>query len=410
MEIFIGRQPIFNTNEQVYSYELLYRNGIENNAFPDIDSDIATVELIINSFLSIGFEELSNGKPCFINFTENLLMNDIMEQLNPSQVVIEILEDVPITKGLIKRVKELKAKGYRIALDDFIMQEDSSIYNDLFPYIDIIKVDFIISSVDEREKIENRIKKLFPHIILLAEKVETMEQYIDAIQRGYKLFQGYFFTKPQIIRANDIPANLLQYYRVIALLRVEEPDIDEITEGIEHDIALSYKLMKLINSSSKRSKFKIRSIKQAILHLGLEDLKRWIYILTYRESQKYNPSGAYDELMKTSLCRAKMCELLAKYNNKRNTSEYFLIGMFSLIDALLRRPIKSILMQLPLSDEIVETISGSDTSMQPYLQLTVAVEQMDFEIINKIANDLSINIEDIFEIFKAANKWSNRIS
>lgn len=410
MEIFIGRQPIFNTNEQVYSYELLYRNGIENNAFPDIDSDIATVELIINSFLSIGFEELSNGKPCFINFTENLLMNDIMEQLNPSQVVIEILEDVPITKGLIKRVKELKAKGYRIALDDFIMQEDSSIYNDLFPYIDIIKVDFIISSVDEREKIENRIKKLFPHIILLAEKVETMEQYIDAIQRGYKLFQGYFFTKPQIIRANDIPANLLQYYRVIALLRVEEPDIDEITEGIEHDIALSYKLMKLINSSSKRSKFKIRSIKQAILHLGLEDLKRWIYILTYRESQKYNPSGAYDELMKTSLCRAKMCELLAKYNNKRNTSEYFLIGMFSLIYALLRRPIKSILMQLPLSDEIVETISGSDTSMQPYLQLTVAVEKMDFEVINKIANDLSINIEEVFEIFKAANKWSNRIS
>ena len=121
MEIFIGRQPIFNTNEQVYSYELLYRNGIENNAFPDIDSDIATVELIINSFLSIGFEELSNGKPCFINFIENLLMNDIMEQLNPSQVVIEILEDVPITKGLIKRVKELKAKGYRIALDDFII-------------------------------------------------------------------------------------------------------------------------------------------------------------------------------------------------------------------------------------------------------------------------------------------------
>ncbi|RIJ67939.1 HDOD domain-containing protein [Rummeliibacillus sp. TYF005] len=410
MEIFIGRQPIFNTNEQVYSYELLYRNGIENNAFPDIDSDIATVELIINSFLSIGFEELSNGKPCFINFTENLLMNDIMEQLNPSQVVIEILEDVPITKGLIKRVKELKAKGYRIALDDFIMQEDSSIYNDLFPYIDIIKVDFIISSVDEREKIENRIKKLFPHIILLAEKVETMEQYIDAIQRGYKLFQGYFFTKPQIIRANDIPANLLQYYRVIALLRVEEPDIDEITEGIEHDIALSYKLMKLINSSSKRSKFKIRSIKQAILHLGLEDLKRWIYILTYRESQKYNPSGAYDELMKTSLCRAKMCELLAKYNNKRNTSEYFLIGMFSLIDALLRRPIKSILMQLPLSDEIVETISGSDTSMQPYLQLTVAVEQMDFEVVNKIANDLNINIEEVFESFKAANKWTNRIS
>lgn len=410
MEIFIGRQPIFNTNEQVYSYELLYRNGIESNEFPDIDSDLATVELIVNSFFSIGLEELSNGKPCFINFTENLLMSEILDHLNPSQVVIELLEDIPITTSLINRVKQLKAKGYRIALDDFIMQEDDWVYNELFPYIDIIKVDFFISTEYDRKKIEDRVKKYFPHIVLLAEKVETMEQYLEACQKGYKLFQGYFFTKPQIIVGNDIPANLLQYYRVIALLRVEDPDIDHIAEGIEHDVALSYKLMQLINSSSKRSKFKIRSIKQAILHLGLEDLKRWIYILTYRESQKFNPNGSYDELMKTSLCRAKMCELLAKYNNKRDTSEYFLIGMFSLIDALLRRPLENILMQLPLSDEIVETILGRETKMKQYLQLTIAVERMDFESTFKFANELNINIEDIFEIFKAANKWSYNIS
>lgn len=410
MEIFIGRQPIFNTNEQVYSYELLYRNGIESNEFPDIDSDLATVELIVNSFFSIGFEELSNGKPCFINFTENLLMSEILEHLNPSQVVIELLEDIPITTALVNRVKQLKEKGYRIALDDFIMQEDDWVYNELFPYIDIIKVDFYISTEYERKKIEDRVKKHFPHIVLLAEKVETMEQYQEACQKGYKLFQGYFFTKPQIIVGNDIPANLLQYYRIIALLRVEDPDIDHIAEGIEHDVALSYKLIQLINSSSKRSKFKIRSIKQAILHLGLEDLKRWIYILTYRESQKFNPNGSYDELMKTSLCRAKMCELLAKYNNKRDTSEYFLIGMFSLIDALLRRPLENILMQLPLSDEIVETLLGRETNMQQYLQLTIAVERMDFEITHKLAKELNISIDDIFEIFKAANKWSNHIS
>ncbi|MGG0655153.1 EAL and HDOD domain-containing protein [Rummeliibacillus pycnus] len=409
MEVFIGRQPIFNTLEQVHSYELLYRNGNGKNKFPEIDSDLATVDVIINSLFSIGFEELSNGKPCFINFTENLLMSDIFEHLNPSQVVIEILEDIPITKTLVQRVKELKAQGYRIALDDFILQNDVKCYKELFKYTDIIKVDFLNSSKKERREIEERVKNGFPHIALLAEKVETREQYQEAIQIGYKLFQGYFFMQPQIIRGNEIPANLLQYFRVIALLRMEEPDIDHIVEEIEHDVALSYKLLQLINSSSKRSKSKIRSIKQAILHLGFDDLKKWISILTYRESQKYNPGDTFDELMKTSLCRAKICELLAKYNRKRNTSEYFLVGMFSLIDALLQRPMNSILVQLPLSDEIVETISGSNSIMQPYLQLAIALERMDLEMLTNLAEELEINIDDVLEISKAANKWSNSI-
>lgn len=409
MEVFIGRQPIFNTLEEVYSYELLYRNGIEKNQFPEIDSDLATVDVIVNSFFSIGFEELANGKPCFINFTENLLMSEIFDHLNPSQIVVEILEDVPISEQLVQRVKELKARGFRIALDDFVMQEDVHYYQELFTYTDIIKVDFLISTKEERKQIEKRVKNEYPHIALLAEKVETREQYQEAVQIGYKLFQGYFFMQPQIIKGNEIPANLLQYYRVIALLRVEEPDIDQIAEGIEHDLALSYKLMQLINSSSKRSRSKIRSIKQAILHLGLEDLKKWIYILTYRESQKFNSCGTFDELMKTSLCRAKMCELLAKYNRKRNTSEYFLVGMFSLIDALLQRPMNTILMKLPLSDEVVETISGSSSFMQPYLQLTIALERMDLKMAYLIAEDLNINIDDLLEMSKVANKWSNTI-
>ncbi|MGX9135840.1 EAL and HDOD domain-containing protein [Rummeliibacillus sp. JY-2-4R] len=407
MEVFIGRQPIFNIQEKVYSYELLYRSGNQINKFSEIDSDLATVDVIINSLFSIGFEELADGKPCFINFTENLIMSDILNHLNPSQVVIEILEDIPITKDLVHRVKELKKKGYRIALDDFIMHNDVDSYNELFTYTDIIKVDYLISTTAERRKIEQRVKQEFPHIVLLAEKVETREQYQEAKNKGYKLFQGYFFMQPQIIQGNDISTNLLQYYRVIAMLRTNEPNIDQIAEGIEHDVALSYKLMQLVNSSSKRSRSKIRSIKQAILHLGLEDLKKWIHILTYRESQKYNATGTFDELMKSSLCRAKMCELLARERGVRNTSEYFLVGMFSLIDALLRKPINNILMRLPLSDEVVETISGGQTVMQPYLQLTIALERMDFSMIDNIALKLNVSLDKIFEISKAANKWSN---
>lgn len=409
MEVFIGRQPIFNGFDQVQSYELLYRSGSESNRFPTIDADLATVDVIVNSLFSIGMDVLSNGKPCFINFTENLLMSDIFDHLNPVQFVIEILEDIPITKSLIRRLKELKAKGYRIALDDFVLHDFSATYEELFTYIDIIKVDFLNTKKEDRQKIEMLVKRKFPHITLLAEKVETREEYEKALKKGYKLFQGYYFMQPQIIKGQDVPANLLHYYQVIALLRAEEPDINQISENIEHDIALSYKLLQLINSSAKRTKSKIRSIKQAILLLGLDDLKRWVYILIYRESQKFNTGGTFDELMKTSLVRAKTCELLAKHTRKKNMSEYFLIGMFSLIDAILQRPIHTILQHMPLTDEVAETICGGDTDMQPFLQLAIAIERMHLEQVSVLADDLEIPYDSIVSISKASAKWVNTI-
>ncbi len=192
MEVFIGRQPIFNLHEQVVAYELLYRSK-NVNTFPMVDSDAATVDVLVNSFLSIGIEEVTNGKPCFVNFTENLLMSSINEYLNPSQVVIEILEDVPLTPKLVERVIELKSYGFKIALDDFILDEHVQIYDELFVHIDFIKVDFLLSPLLERMEIENKVKEKFPHIKLLAEKVETRNQFEVAKHSGYELFQGYFF-------------------------------------------------------------------------------------------------------------------------------------------------------------------------------------------------------------------------
>lgn len=142
MEIFIGRQPIFDENEKLFAYELLYRNGQEQNEYMAVDSDLATVEVIINSFFSIGFDELASGKPCFINFTDALLKSDIFESLSPREVVVEVLEDVPITAELVERVKEVHNRGFRIALDDFVLQNHVSLYDQLFQYVDYIKVDF----------------------------------------------------------------------------------------------------------------------------------------------------------------------------------------------------------------------------------------------------------------------------
>lgn len=404
MEVFVGRQPIFNKHEEIVAYELLYRNNYTNQ-FPNIDADKATVELIINSFLSIGIKELANGKPSFINFTENLIMQDSIDVIEPEQIVIEILENIPITMELIERLKQLKNAGNKIALDDFVINDEVLIYDELFPQIDYIKIDFLHSGEHERTAIENTIKSKFPHIKLLAEKVETREQYNIAKQSGYSLFQGYFFEKPQILTATDIPANLFQYFQIISLLRDDEANIDVLANHIEREISLSYRLLKLINGSSRRSKTKVRSIKQAILLLGLTELRKWIYLLAMRESDVNRNNDVFQELMYASLFRAKVCEKVARRNYKKNFSEYFLVGLFSLIDSLLKRPMNAIVSQLPLSETILETISGEHTEMTPYLQFGTALSKLDWESTIPLSRKLNIPVEGLLPMYEEVKAW-----
>ena len=406
MEVFIGRQPIFDFQEQIVAYELLYRSKKNKNEFPLVNPDIATVDVIINAFLSVGFEELTKGKPSFINFTENILMSSLVDHLDPTSVVIEILEDIPITINLIERIKELRMKGFKIALDDFVLDDHVPYYNELFTYTDYIKVDFLLSSVAERMEIEKRVFTSFPHIKLLAEKVETREQYEVAKRSGYVLFQGYFFEKPQVVISRDIPANILQYFQIISLLKDEEPNMVSLVENIERDISLTYKLLQLINHSNKRTRFKVRSIKQAIILLGITELRKWIYLLAMRELERSPDSDVFNELMNSSLFRAKVCEKLAKLKYKQNFSEYFLVGMFSLIDSILQRPMNTILSQLPLSEEISETISGGDTEMAPFLQLSIALGKLDWSRIEELALMFNLEVEHIMTIYNEASEWA----
>ncbi|MGN7477918.1 EAL and HDOD domain-containing protein [Solibacillus silvestris] len=404
MEVFIGRQPIFNIQEEIVAYELLYRNNNVNN-FPQVDSDTATIDLLINSFLSIGIQEVTYGKPSFINFTENLIMQGALDFLDPGQVVIELLENIPITQGLIEQLKILKNKGFKLALDDFVMDEKVLIYDELFSQIDYIKIDFLLTTAADRLEIENKIKARFPHIKLLAEKVESREQYEIAKQAGYSLFQGYFFEEPQILTATDIPANLFQYFQIISLLQDDETNIDLLAENIEREISLSYRLLKLINDSTKRTNTKVRSIKQAILLIGLMELRKWVYLLAMRESDGRKNDDIFKELMYASLFRAKVCEKCARRNYKGNFSEYFLVGLFSLIDSLLKRPMNTIVSQLPLSENILETITGENTELTPYLQFSIALNKLDWGNITPLAAELNIPNDEILLMYKEVRIW-----
>ena len=395
MEVFVARQPIFNLKEEVVAYELLYR-GNKENTFSNIDGDQATAEVIINSFINIGMQDLSEGKQCFVNFTEGLLKSKIPTFFKPESIVVEILENVEINEELIEICKELKQLGYTIALDDFKIQESYSLLPSLLKYVDIIKVDFLETKKDEQKRLVERYRPF--QIELLAEKVETREEFLFAREAGYSYFQGYFFSRPLILSSHDVPVYLKTHYQILAELSKTEPNIEIIASEIEHDISLSYKLLKLINSPAFGTRNKIESIKQAIILLGFDEIKKWIYVLSVKNIHRSN-DPKMQEVIKMSLIRAKLCEQIALQTGRNQSAPYLLTGMFSLIDTLLQRNLVDILKDLPLSDGIQAALLGSKNDFYKILSWALQIEQSDWEV-------EGLSVADINKIYIKAIEWA----
>lgn len=405
MDIFLGRQPILTTEGQVYAYELLYRNS-EENRFSATCPERATATVLVNAFLSIGIDEVSGDSLSFINFNETMLEQDFMTNLNPRQVVIELLEDVEITPGLIRRLRELREMGFRIALDDFILTADFQ-YPELFQFVNIIKVDFLNTTPGERANIEALIQK-YPNLTLLAEKVETKEDFDFARKQGYRLFQGYYFAKPEMIKSRDIPANFSLYLHILNEIKRDAPDIDEITELVMHDVSLSYKLLKYINSLAFDVPYEIRSIRQAIMLIGINETQKWLQVLLLYDMGKELRCGRTKALVEASLVRAKFCELLAKQVNKCRTDEYFLVGMFSMIDLIMQKSWEDLLADLPLNEIVKETVQGIETSLTPFLEIAKALEKFDLETVQELAEDLDVPMSRISKLSIDVQEWIYR--
>nr|WP_106782375.1 EAL domain-containing protein [Lysinibacillus timonensis] len=406
MRVFVARQPIFNTTGDVIAYELLYRNS-EINTFPNISGDQATTDVVINSFISIGIEEITNGKPCFINFTENLLTMKLPTNLPPEVMVVEILESVEPNENLIQICKELKELGYRIALDDFIFNKENIYLYQLLNYTDIIKVDVQNTSATMVSEIEDVAKQY--NIELLAEKVETNQEYLAFVKKGYTYFQGYFFSKPTILSTHDMPLYFYSYIDILKQLSTSEPRIDMIAQIVERDLSLSYKLLKLINSTAFRRKAKISSIKQAIVLLGLQEFQKYIYILSVRDSQN-NELGISSEIIRISLVRAKMCESLRSLiSTTLPSTGYFMAGMFSLIDALLGVTMEEILNKLPLDDAITDALIGVNNDYKSALDLVISIEKGEWALASERCAAMLVDEGTVCSLYTDALNWSNEL-
>ena len=407
MDIYVARQPIFDINEKTVAYELLYRNSSVNN-YQHTDGDQATTDVIVNSFLNIGIKELSNGKPCFINFTDKLLKLGVPSYFNPLSIVVEILETVELNEEILAICKELKAHGYTIALDDFFVSQWNDLTVRILDYVDIIKIDFRTTNRSDRQEMIRFIKDR--NIQFLAEKVETIEEYIEAKEDGFVYFQGFYFSKPVILNSYDIPSYYHSYFQILKEIESPEPDLEKIKDVIEKDISLSYKLLRLINNPVFRPRNEVSSIKQAIILLGLNEIKKWIYVLAIRGADKGSGGTKEREIIELSLKRGKLGELIGrKVGRELLASKYFLLGMFSLMDSLLHHPMEELLEDLPLSNELKDALSGEKNDEYVMLQFLKDIEHAFHEDVELAFNPTNMPMEELFRLYGEASDWATKV-
>ncbi len=400
MEIYVARQPIFNRHQEVLAYELLYRSGV-NKFYSNLNGDQASFEVISNSFLLIGLQTLTRGKKAFINFTKKLLENDVATLLPNEAIVIEILQDIKPDEKTLQACKKLKEMGYSLALGDFSY---NSKYLPLVDLADIIKVDFLKTGKEEREAIVQRVGK--NKVRFLAERVETRDEFNQALEMGYTYFQGYFFSKPLILSGKDIPGFKIIYLKILQEINKRDLDFDRLESYIKMDISLSYKLLKFINSLFFGFRNEIRSIRQALVLLGQKELSKWLSLIALKGIGDNKP----DELIITAICRAGFCESIApRAGLKDRSPDLFLMGMFSLIDAFLDRPLPDILAGLPISDDIKFALLGGKNRFRDVYELVLAYEAGDWEQLAFKTALLELAEIDVRECYLNALEMSNQI-
>jgi c-di-GMP-related signal transduction protein len=354
---FIARQPILSRDEKVFGYELLFRNGVDDY-FRGTDIESAS-RSTLNTSMLMGLDVLCDGRRAFINCTREVLLKDYVTLLPAAQTVVEILETVPPDDLVIAACQRLKEAGYLIALDDFAFSDPREPLADL---ADIIKVDLRSTSLDQAAGI---VKRHGPwRCRMLAEKVETREEFVAAKKAGFVYFQGYFFQKPETVKAHEIPANRINYLRMWEAVGRPELDIREIESVIKGEASLCYRLLRYLNSPVFGFANEIHSIRHALSMLGEREIRRWVRLVATLGAGQDKSS----ELVLSALTRARFCELLSP-QIPHGESDLFLVGLLSLMDAILEVPMNLVLESVRVDQETKAVLLGGASRLRPFYQL-----------------------------------------
>ncbi len=400
METFIARQPVFTQQQQVYAYELLYRSGATVNSCTAIDLNHAASRVIADTGLLLGTGNLTDGKKAFINVTREVLVNGLIELLPKDLTVVELLETIEPDDEVLAACRKLKAAGYTLALDDFVYGPR---FEPLIELTDIIKVDFLLTDQAGRADLARRGQQR--GIRLLAEKVETHEDFRAAVDLGYTWFQGYFFCKPVILSRKDVPGNKLQYLKILQEIQRPEINLEQVEHIIRRDLSLTFKLLRYLNSPAFNFRNEIETIRQALMLLGERQIRKWASLVIVTSLGKDKP----EELVKQALVRARFCETLCPLVGLGQRAEdLFLTGMMSLIDAILDRPLADLLRDLPLNADIRDALLGQDNRLHQIYSLTVAYERGDWEQLARLTAQLGLSSADIPGLYLSAVEWATQ--
>ncbi|MFP3426342.1 EAL and HDOD domain-containing protein [Pseudoalteromonas sp. SIMBA_162] len=398
MSVFVARQAIFNRRQKVVAYELLFRDS-PKNFFPDIAEGQATARLIMENQLNLGTRHITSGKKALINIGPESLELDLCAFLPCQDVVIELLESIEPTDTNYELCRDLFHSNFNLALDDFVYKPQ---WDRFLKLVKLIKFDITITPLNDIHPI---IKKLKDHkqIKLLAEKIETQEEYEVAAGMGFDYFQGYFFAKPTMMKHNDIDYNYGLVVAIYAEIMGPNPDLTKIAALFELDAALAYKLLRLINSGVFPIQSKIASLKQALVYLGQERLKKFVSLIVTAHTAGKKPA----ELMQVCVVRARFCELIAKKVAKHQSGEAFLTGLFSLLDAVLDQPMSLLVEKLPFQDDIKAALLEEKNTLYYILKVVKAYETGSWWALEQAVIFLNIQSDILPELYQKSVDWAD---
>ncbi len=402
MNSFIARQPIFDIRQHVYAYELLYRANSTTNAFnPEVDQNRASSEIMIESFLGMGLEKLTGSCRAFINFTESLLTQNVATLFPREQLVIELLETISPTDEIIESCRYLKEKGYTLALDDFVFSPE---FLPLMDLADIIKIDFLASSIDEIKAIMRNVNR--NKTKLLAEKIETQEMFDIAKNMGFSYFQGYFFSKPVILSDKKLEPLKLNYLRLIRYVHQPNMDFPKVAKAIRTDMVLTYKLLRLVNSAYFGMRNEIKDIQHALAILGTRETKKWVTLITMMGIHDGKP----EETIRMSMVRGRFLEVMgADIDLGVKGEALYTTGLFSLIDVITEQPKEQVIEQLNLPKPIKSALLNGVGDLARALDIIANYERGKWDEAMKFAYPFGITSDDIIRYYFDSLSWCNNM-
>ena len=399
VDVFVARQPIFDINGDVYAYELLYRRTGTIAVAEGVSSDIMASEVLVHTFLNIGLEQITGGARAFLNFTRDMLLNGVHLLFDPQQVVIELLETVRPDDDVVAAATELVKAGYILALDDF---EYEPAFEPLLRLAQIVKLDVLNRSDDE---LCTRYNQVAPYGgIILAERVETVEMRNTCASLGFGYFQGYFFSKPETLAKQDLSAAQLTILRLMNLLR--DPDTTDVAleDAFRGDVSLTYKLLRSVNSAGMGGRG-IESIRHAVRLVGRGELHKWLSLLLVTSVARKGGTDA--ELVRLAIQRARLCETIALQARDRRSGEaLFMIGLFSLLDAMLKMPLHEVLHRIDISDDARRALLARTGPYAPTLSVVEAYERASWGVVSAECQTLGIDSSLLGALYVDAVKWT----